>query len=483
MNPYNAVRYPTLAKEHTHPDRLATIAAVYGMMPAPVECCRVLELGCGTGANLVPMAYTLPGSEFTGIDVAAEPVRTGACRVAELGLRNIRLLTADIMDIGPDLGEFDYIMAHGVYSWVPEPVRDKLMAVCARNLAPNGVAYISYNALPGCHLRRMVRDMMLYHVNGVEDPEQRMQQAFSLASIIGQAQTDAGLRGEFEVVLERSAAVVYHDDLAEVNHPVYFHEFMRHAGAHGLEFLSEASLVSSEGRLPEAARATLQAIETDVIRREQYLDFFKLRRFRQTLLCHAGQPIERPARPDHVRGLWASSKAEPAGPPEGAAGAVEFRGEKGAAAKTVHPLAKAALSTLGGTWPRRMAFSELLDRIRAAAASSATLEQDAAALAEILWYTCRCGLVELHATPGRFVCKAGEHPEASAVARLELRDGSQAPTLTHGVVEMEDEIGRRLVLLLDGTRDRAALAAELGVPVSAVENSLARLARLPLLVA
>lgn len=481
MNPYNVIRYPSLAKEHTHPDRLATIAALHGLEPAPPERCRVLELGCGTGANLIPMAYALPESRFTGIDAATGPIETGSCRVTELGLRNIRLLAGDVMDIGPDFGEFDYIVAHGVYSWVPEPVRDKLMAICAANLAPQGVAYISYNALPGCHLRRMVRDILRYHTAEAAEPEERIAQALSIASLLAETQPVEGLAAEFKTVLERSASVVFHDDLAEVNHPVYFHEFAKHAGQHGLQFLSEASLVSSEGRLPGPALALLQPLEGDVIRREQYLDFIKLRRFRQTLLCRADVPVARPPRLDRVRSLWAASKAEPTTPAEGPAGAVEFRGEKGASAKTVHPLAKAALAALGDAWPRRIAFGELLEK--ACAATGANVAGQEPALAEILWHTTRCGLVELHAHPGMFTAAVSERPVASAAARLELREGTQAATLTHGVVEIDDDTGRRLVALLDGTRTREMLAAELRVPETAVESSLARLARLPLLVA
>jgi SAM-dependent methyltransferase len=483
MNPYNAVRYPSKAKEQTHPDRLATIAALHGLEAAPVERCRVLELGCGTGANLIPMAYTLPDSEFTGIDAAAGPVDAGAGRIAELGLRNTRLLAADITDIGPAFGEFDYIVAHGVYSWVPEPVREKLLAVCAANLAPHGVAYVSYNALPGFHLRRMVRDILLYHVAAVEDPDERVRQAVAIAGLVAGAQPQGELRKEFEGVFERAGPVLYHDDLAEVNHPVYFHEFVRHAAAHGLQFLSEATVVAGEGLLPESARAVLQPLEADVLRREQYLDFLRLRRFRQTLLCREGLALDRPTRPERLRSLWAASKAVASNTPDGPTGAVEFRGEKGAAAKTVHPLAIAALACLGSAWPRRLAFPDLLREARAATATAAPADQDAAALADILWHTARCGLVELHACPGRFAPQPGERPEASATARLELRDGPTAATLDHGVVEIEDEIGRRLVRLLDGSRDRAALAAELQVPLSALEGKLLHLARLPLLVA
>src|SRR5689334_6843760 len=126
MNAYNAVRYPTYPKPQTHPDRLASVATLFGMDPPCVPRCRVLELGCGTGGNLIPMAFGLPQSSFTGVDSAAGPVAEGRRDIAELGLRNIELHTMDISEIAPEFGAFDYVIAHGVYSWVPETVRDKI---------------------------------------------------------------------------------------------------------------------------------------------------------------------------------------------------------------------------------------------------------------------------------------------------------------------------------------------------------------------
>jgi SAM-dependent methyltransferase len=380
----------------------------------------------------------------------------------------------DLMDMAPAFGEFDYIVAHGLYSWVPPAVRDKLMEVCRDSLAPHGVAYVSYNAYPGCHLRRVARDIMLYHTAGVSDPAERVRQARALMGLLVEAQSDAGMAAEFQVVLEREPNVIYHDDLAEFNQPVYFHEFAAHARRFGLQFLSEATLVAPEGRLPAKVQKALEPLDADPLRKEQYLDFMKVRRFRETLLCREDAPIARPVTPDRVAGLLASSKAAPAGPEE-PGGAVEYVGEQGAAVKTVHPLVKSALTLLGGAWPRRMSFEEILAQTSAGGQH--------AALAEILWHTCRSGLVELHAHRGCFAARAGEYPVASSLARHDLREGNLTATLAHGVVQIDDPMGRRLVTALDGTRNRGALALELDTPLSAVEDGLGRLARLPLLLA
>src|SRR6185503_10934875 len=161
MTSYDALPYPLLAHAQTHPAWLATLAVVHGLRPAPVEHCRVLEIGCASGSNLIPFACEMDGSEFVGIDLSSRQVAEGQEFIRALGLRNIRLQAQDLLDFD-DAGTFDYIIAHGLYSWVPQTVRDRLMDICRRHLAPQGVAFISFNAYPGWQGLNMVRDLMLY---------------------------------------------------------------------------------------------------------------------------------------------------------------------------------------------------------------------------------------------------------------------------------------------------------------------------------
>src|SRR4051812_41655243 len=154
------------------------------MSPAPVDRCRVLELGCAGGGNLLPMAETLPQSTFFGIDLSPVQIGHGQRIIRALGLTNLRLEAMSILDVPEDFGEFDYIIAHGVYSWVPPAVQQKILDLCAAHLAPQGVAYLSYNTYPGWHLRQMAREMMLYHVAGIESPQESAAQATALVQFI-----------------------------------------------------------------------------------------------------------------------------------------------------------------------------------------------------------------------------------------------------------------------------------------------------------
>src|SRR5262245_31623646 len=167
---YDEVPYESLPFAQTHPDRLDTVATLFGMRPAGADRCRVLELGCAAGGNLIPMALSLPQSRFLGIDQSARQIADGQKIVEALGLTNVELKQLSITDVDAGFGAFDYIVCHGVYSWVPATVQDKILEVCATNLAPQGVAYVSYNTYPGWHMRGMLRNIMCYHARRFDDP-------------------------------------------------------------------------------------------------------------------------------------------------------------------------------------------------------------------------------------------------------------------------------------------------------------------------
>jgi cyclopropane fatty-acyl-phospholipid synthase-like methyltransferase len=177
---YDEVPYVNQSFPQTHPDRLATLATLFGVAKADIDHARVLELGSASGDNLIPMALGLPGSQFLGIDLSERQTEQGRDIVRTLGIDNIELRHADIADVDDSYGRFDYIICHGVYSWVPMAIQEKILDICRRNLAPQGVAYISYNTLPGRYMQAMARDMMVYHSRELPDAKTRVQEARAL---------------------------------------------------------------------------------------------------------------------------------------------------------------------------------------------------------------------------------------------------------------------------------------------------------------
>ena len=187
--------YESLPFAQTHPSRLATVATLFGLRPPRVERCRVLELGCASGGNLVPLAEALPDSWFVGVDLSAKrQIADGELHVIrKTGLSNVSLRHASITDIDDTYGHFDYVLCHGVFSWVPKDVQDRILDVCANHLTPNGIAYISYNTYPGWHMRGVIRDMMRYHAFRFDAPDQRIGQARAILDFLAQSvRQDAG---------------------------------------------------------------------------------------------------------------------------------------------------------------------------------------------------------------------------------------------------------------------------------------------------
>src|ERR1700756_786056 len=232
---YDEVLYPAAVFPATHPNRLATVAFLRGVQPAPINRCRVLELGCGISSNVIGMAFQLPESEFIGLDLARRPIASGQAFVAELGLRNISLHSMDLCEATTEqFGRFDFIIAHGLYSWVPQYVRERILAICREMLNPQGVAYISYNAYPGNHLRDLVRGMMRFHTACYDDPAEKVGQARGLLKFLSESTPNpdnyvAAIRAQFDRTLKYSDEAFFHDDLSEVNHSFYIYEFIADA--------------------------------------------------------------------------------------------------------------------------------------------------------------------------------------------------------------------------------------------------------------
>jgi methyltransferase-like protein/SAM-dependent methyltransferase len=482
---YDEILYIGAPFAQTHPDRLAMLAHLFGMKPAPVERCRVLELGCTDGGNLIPMALALPGSEFVGIDLSERAVAAGLKIIGDLNLTNIELRAGDIMDVDAGWGKFDFIITHGLFSWAPAPVRDRILRISKQNLAPQGVAYVSYNAHPGSHLRTMIRDMMLFHLRDVLEPAERIARARELIAFLAAHMPDGAgdhrgfLRKEFEDILERDPNALFHDELGEVWEPVFFHQFMSQAGAHGLQFLAEANYSDMQDKaFGDGAAETLQSWGTDRLVREQYRDFLKCRRFRQTLLCH--QAIQLDAEPSSaaIETLYASSPATLTSVEDGVK---TFEGVRGSSLKTAHPVAISVVERLIDSWPRALHFDELAAHVGS---------EHRGAQADILLALCSAGLVQLHVWRAEFAAVPCQYPVASPLARLQAEAGSWLTTLRHTSIEAKGALERRLIALLDGTRDRAALERALR-PLSPetaedvfreeVENNLVKAAYLALL--
>ena len=413
------------------------------------------------------MAAATPGIQAVGVDLAASAIEEGRAAADDVGLRNLELRQGDVRALtSGELGEFDYIVAHGVYAWIPPDARDALMALLASHLAPRGLAYVSYNANPGGYFRRMLRDAGLWHCARDRGPAGARRQG---AGAVPVPAPEPSHRGRHVRAADRAARPrarrgplyrLVHDDLSDFWEPVWFADFAAHAARHGLEFVGEADLSGLRtGELPVEVEPALRELAAgDRVAFEQYSDLMLPRVFRQSVLCRAGRDVMVEPSPEHAARLhWAARPS--AEPLDGG-------------------LAAAAFAELDRARPRAVAFEALREALGAGALD----------LGEALLEGFRLERLIPHAGPLHAATEPGERPEVSPLARWQAAQGPDLTSLAYQTVRMEEPAARALIVLLDGTRDRDAILADfqertgLELGPEDLEANLAEIARLFLVV-
>ncbi|PRQ10252.1 methyltransferase regulatory domain-containing protein [Enhygromyxa salina] len=488
---YDPVPYPSLCHPQTHPDWLRVLGLLFGVepTPAPVERARILELGCACGGNLLPMAEHLPASRFVGIDRSRTQIDRAQADAQALGLDNLELHVADILELDPaTLGRFDYIICHGVFSWVSRPVQDRILALLPALLEPRGLAVVSYNVYPGCHAREMVRQLMKYRTRGVASPTLQLAAARTVLDFVTNAvaarREHAGvtepeayslaLAREREVVRRVPDAYLFHEHLEPDNAPLYFHEFIGRVGAvndgAGLGYVCDASLDTMVAR--DLAPATLTELAKlaeatdDPLAVEQYLDFVRNRELRVSVLSRGDSRRARQIQPAALPGLrFAMHGQVHCDDPTqllASEAPVSFQILSSPDAKlsigASDPLTKAALVELCAVWPTSVGFEQLERSARGRLATAGhdsttpTREQLVASLIECMVrnaVVARCWEPPIGAA-------SSARPRISAFnRRMAGRDGWLA-ALEHRPFVLEPTLAH-LVPLLDGTRDHDAL--------------------------
>ncbi len=288
---YDDFPYESYALKETHPSHIYTIATLYGFKPTLIDRANVLELGCASGGNIIPMAFHLPNARFCGIDLSKKQIELGKRLIEDLQLKNISLIHQSILDFNP-LEKFDYIICHGLYSWVDANIREKILEICKNQLTATGIAYISYNTFPGWEIAGTVRDMLLLYTAAEKNPLHKATTARSLLMhLFTQLKNmttpySALVIQEVEILLKHSDAQLIHEHLSNTNEPFYFHQFMQAANKYDLHFLAEAFLSNMKTENLPAEYTVAPKNEENRILAGQYMDFVKNRRFRATLLCH-----------------------------------------------------------------------------------------------------------------------------------------------------------------------------------------------------
>jgi len=287
---YDQIEYPQYTHPDSHPRKLEMIATLFGMKPPPTATCSVLELGCATGSNLIPMAFDLPDAKFVGVDYSARQIEKAKVVVSQKSLTNIHFHHIDIMNIDDTWGQFDYIICYGIFSWVPLVVQQKVLEICKQNLSRDGVALICYNTYPGWHSLNIIRDAMLYHNRAFKTSDEQLASARSILPFLieNMEATPAYkllLTELSDQIKEAEDAYLFHDHLEKENNPCYFREFIYEVNKTSLQYLGETDLGTMYGK-PFSQKVHDVMRGGSIVEQGQYFDFLCNRSFRKSLVCH-----------------------------------------------------------------------------------------------------------------------------------------------------------------------------------------------------
>ncbi|HFC8519228.1 TPA: methyltransferase regulatory domain-containing protein [Neisseria lactamica] len=294
-NSYDDLMYESGAFPQTAINNLEARARLMGLQPAPSANAKVLELGCSMGGNIITQALYYPDAEFVGIDLSGRQVAQGNAIIEKMGLENVRLEEKDILTIDESFGKFDYIIVHGIWSWVPDAVKDKIFSICRNNLTEHGIAYISYNVYPGWKRQEQLREIMYFAGRDVlEEPlEARTRKGLDALKALAEIlENDKGLGGggklpAIQKILNHNFYYIAHEYMEAFNDPIYVNGFIEWANRHRLAYIGDTDLhVSFVSWMAEHTRERILALAGgDYIAKEFYSDILSDRQFRRSLLC------------------------------------------------------------------------------------------------------------------------------------------------------------------------------------------------------
>lgn len=372
VDPYDQVPYRSYPIEWSAPERLAVTALLHGGPRIELETYRVLELGCGDGANLIPLAYYRRRATFVGIDGAGGALASAEQRRAELGLGNLELVHADFRDCAAHLtGTFDFILMHGVLSWVAPEVREILLALCAEHLRPGGLLYLNYNARPGWNIRGLVRELLLKQTAELaHDLGARTARALQLAATFAASYAEAGdhpymrlMERELRFVCAGHPTYIAHEFLAPENHPFWRGELLALAARRDLHYVADADFNYESGRVDPHLAERIAGAGLGGPHIEDTLDLLSYRQLHSPILTR-GPSTSRPTTTAEIAQLILASCLDPIADQD--PGAVpKFRHPNGFEVEARTEPMRAVLARLRPRWPRGLRVGDLFDDVAA----------------------------------------------------------------------------------------------------------------------
>jgi len=447
---YDNVRYPGSVYTQTAPAALGVIAKLFGLPFARFESCRMLEIGCGEGVNLINLALCAPGARFVGVDLAQTSIAIARAEAAACGVTNVEFFAADLRDIGAAFGEFDYVVAHGVLSWVPKPVGVALMRVVGERLAPGGMAMISFVALPGARTLQAIRDLLTYETRDAVSPEDKLKRAAAVLEShlelwSAKDADNAHMIGAARRVLAHARPVLFHDELGEAYEPRLLADVAALAAASGLLYLADARPREIEEALfpSESAAYARERAGGDWTRFQQYLDFRSMRTFHNAIFVKGDAPDRRRCA-SRLEGLWMQCELRKIERDLDKPDEAVFMTGEGVRLSTDDPGLDTLFHRLERAYPEAVPLDDV---------------PDLADLADHVFKLFTSQVARILTAPPLARREAGRRPIASALARRQAARGERdLATFMQTVARIEEGPLLPLIALLDGTLGRDELA-------------------------
>ncbi|MHB8915595.1 MAG: methyltransferase regulatory domain-containing protein [Thiobacillus sp.] len=455
LHSYDALPYDSLPLPETQPDFLAAIAALHGYTAPDPRRARVLELGCASGGNLIPLAFHSPPAEFVGIELSRVQAKAGERFVAQLGINNVRIVHADLAALPSGLGTFDYIIAHGVFSWVPPEVQQALLNVCRDYLSPQGLAYISFNVTAGWEKIWPLREALLVRTDASLPAPQRVAQAREVLAQLTNEWDDSLLLREIAHLQVAAPSYLFHEFLAEYNAPMRFADFAAQLAQAGLRYVGEAGPRRALVELEDTQYLAPAAVTERWLDAETGLDDMLHTRFRRALIsrddARRAQPPQAPTLNQLAFYCDLHSDAEIDLDSDCAQDFINAGGNRFSVSP---PLLKAALIALSAAYPAALTYDAVVQAAHACLDHfDATGKRDESAFREALF-----SLVMMHGVLVAYASTApatdfANPPHAHALARLQAASPAWAVSGAWQVGLELDAAGRALLGLLDGSQN------------------------------
>jgi len=372
--PGSGIPKSTSVRSYFSPAHMRASAWLYGVQGAETSQARILDLGCSDASHLLPYALAFPQAQITGIDLSPEKIEEGRQQSALAGIINIHLYCTDLATLINGLeGEFDYIIIHGIFSYVDNETREALLSFCREHLAKNGIIAIEWLTQPGTGLDHVIQDAIAYHTRNAESEEVRLASARAALTwlSLGMSKHPAREALQHQIVAAEAMddemfSLRYLQSMSNANYLVEFNESLSNAALHYVGDIQPWT-ECPEHYVGQVAELNMTVNpDQDKLHIQQYLDFSVYRSSRFSLLSALADGDDIVALPDFARLKdlhWAGSYRRD----KNNKGLIfnRLRSASDESISTDDTITLSILDVLGEAWPMSMCFEQIVFNTRA----------------------------------------------------------------------------------------------------------------------